>query len=332
MQMNLKKINIDLIRLVATFMVVAIHIYPLSIFNDALDYTFTRILFRCAVPLFFLITGYYILPRALKDIARLKDYTKKIAKIYFLSIMIYLPVNIYNGYFTNFNIIMLLKDIFINGTFYHLWYFPALILGIWVTYLLVNMFNKKTSLIVVFLYLIGIFGDAYYGISVNIPFLKFIYSFIFRIFNYARNGLFMAPIFLYMGYAFKTNSTKLNFKTNTIVCIISLILMLIEGLILKKFSIPKHTSMYIFLIPLMYNLFAILINSNKSNKTIRNLATWIYILHPLFIIIIRLMSKILNIGFIASNNLILFFLVSILTTAFILIFAKIKHILFSNYS
>ena len=42
--------------------------------------------------------------------------------------------NIYMGKFNNISIFSIIKDILINGTLYHLWYFPALILGIWITY------------------------------------------------------------------------------------------------------------------------------------------------------------------------------------------------------
>ena len=93
----MKKRSIDIIRLIATYLVVAIHISPFEKINPAFDLFFTRILGRLAVPLFFMITGYYILSKSLKEIQTLKEYTKKILIIYFISILIYLPINFYTG-------------------------------------------------------------------------------------------------------------------------------------------------------------------------------------------------------------------------------------------
>ena len=87
----MKKLNLDISRLIASLMVVAIHTYPLSSINGTLDYCFTRIICRIAVPIFLMITGYYVLN---KDIDYLKKYTIKILKIYLISILIYNPINI----------------------------------------------------------------------------------------------------------------------------------------------------------------------------------------------------------------------------------------------
>lgn len=58
-------------------MIIAIHVYSLSFINDDIDYIFTRIIFRICVPLFLMITGYFIILKSLKDINILKKYTIK---------------------------------------------------------------------------------------------------------------------------------------------------------------------------------------------------------------------------------------------------------------
>ena len=130
------KMNIDVWRFIVSFLIVAIHISPFDKISPQFDFFFTRILGRIAVPLFLMITGYYILDKSINDIKRIKEYTKKIIKIYLFCIILYIPINIYMGKFANISFIQIIKDIFINGTLYHLWYFPALILGIWITYFL----------------------------------------------------------------------------------------------------------------------------------------------------------------------------------------------------
>ena len=191
-----KKINIDIWRFIVSFLIVAIHISPFAKISPEFDFFFTRILGRIAVPLFLMITGYYILDRVLKDKQVLVDYTKKILKIYLLCILLYLPINIYMGSFKNIDIITILKDFFINGTLYHLWYFPALIVGVWITYYLIQKNGVKIALIItVLLYIIGVFGDSYFGITAMNKITRIIYEFVFNIFDYTRNGLFYAPVF-----------------------------------------------------------------------------------------------------------------------------------------
>ena len=209
-----KKINIDIWRFIVSFLIVAIHISPFTKISPGFDFFFTIILGRIAVPLFLMITGYYILDRALKDKQVLVDYTKKILKIYLLCILLYLPINIYMGSFKNIDIITILKDFFINGTLYHLWYFPALIVGVWITYYLVKKLGRKKTLIAtILLYIIGVFGDSYYGITIMNQITKNIYELIFNIFDYTRNGLFYVPIFICLGHIVKTDTRK-NTKLN----------------------------------------------------------------------------------------------------------------------
>ena len=275
-----------------------------------------------------MITGYYILDRALKDKQVLVDYTKKILKIYLLCILLYLPINIYMGSFKNIDIITILKDFFINGTLYHLWYFPALIVGVWITYYLVKKLGRKKALIAtILLYIIGVFGDSYYGITIMNQITKNIYELIFNIFDYTRNGLFYVPIFICLGHIIKAGTRKTT-KFDLLYALLFFILMSVEGSILHYYNLQRHDSMYLFLLPLMYFLFCYLMDRSKtSNKKIRNIATYIYIFHPLFIVGIRFVSGIIGMDKIfVENNLILYLLVCITTTIFAFLIEKIKEV------
>lgn len=308
----MKKINTDILRLIAAFMVVAIHTYPLSFLSDNIDYLFTRILFRVAVPFFLMITGYFILAK--KDKKVLIEYTKKILVLYIISIVIYLPINVYNGYFHNINLFSLIKDVCLTGTFYHLWYFPATVIGLWVSFFLLNKLSLKKSLIITsVLYLIGIFGDNYYNLISSLPFINSIYKGIFFIFDYPRN-FFLAPIFLIMGYLLKINKSKLTHKK--LLAIIFTITMLIEGLICLKFNLYRHNSMYFSLIPLMYILFSLITENKNTNKDIRSISTYIYIIHPFFIVIMHFVSRFLPF---INNSLVNFLLVASLSLIFAIV-------------
>ena len=321
------KINIDICRFIAALMIVAIHIYPFSSFSEDIDYIITRVIFRIAVPLFLMITGYYILPKALPNKEVIKTYSNKIIKLYVISIIIYIPINIYNGYFYEFNIFSFLKDLFINGTFYHLWYFPALMLGLWITYYLLKKVNLKiVGIIVIILYIIGIFGDNYFGIIKNTDILNTIYKTLFYLFDYTRNGLFYTPIFLYIGYLIYKKKFTINNKHNLLLISLNLLFLIIEGILLYLYKIPKHNSMYFSLIPLSFLLFNFIINNiGSSNKELRNISSWLYILHPLFIAITHFISKLLQINLL-NNSLVNYIIVLILTLGLIFFMKKFKEV------
>lgn len=320
----IKKINLDTYRFLAALMVVAIHISPLVTISSEIDFYFTRVICRVAVPLFLMITGYFILDKALSNKLALISYIKKILHIYILCILLYIPINIYTGSFNNINIINILKDIFINGTMYHLWYFPGLILGLIITYFLIKKILSKAALIATILYILGLIGDSYYGIFSNITFINNIYNIIFSIFDYTRNGVFYMPIFLYLGYAVKKSIFKID--KPVLYSIIFLILMFLEAYLLHTNNHQKHDSMYIFLIPLMICLFTYLVSNNTStNKELRNISTYIYIIHPLVLILVRFSAKTLSIeNIVINNSLILYVLVVIISILISVIYYRVK--------
>ncbi len=326
--MKQTKISMDRFKIITAILIIAIHIAPLSSINENIDFLFTHVICRIGVPFFLMVTGFFVLPKALENRKALVQYTIKIIKIYILCIIIYLPVNIYAKQLIGIGVLGILKKIFIVGTFYHLWYFPALILGIWITYFITKYFGKKKSIIIVFvLYTIGLFGDSYYGIIENITFIENIYQGIFDIFDYTRNGIFYVPMFLYLGYVAKDRKWQMSRKNNIFLILLFFILMIAEGIILRYFDLQRHDSMYIMLIPTMIFIFNFIIQNNQQNsKRLRNIATTIYVIHPMFIIIVRGIAKILHLqNILIDNSLIHYILVVILTVLFSICLEKIKE-------
>ncbi len=111
---------------------------------------------------------------------------------------IYIPISVYSGNMPH-SIMELMKQLLFDGTFYHLWYFPAAIIGC----ILLACLTKKSILAAVYFsiiaYVIGIFGDSYYGIIENVPFLHTLYNGIFLVSSYTRNGIFFAQFIFCLG-------------------------------------------------------------------------------------------------------------------------------------
>ena len=64
---------------------------------------------------------------------------------------------------------------------------------------LVRGLGKWAWLPAVLLYLVGLLGDSWYGLTAALPPLRAAYEGMFLCFDYTRNGLFSAPIFLLLG-------------------------------------------------------------------------------------------------------------------------------------
>ena len=126
--------GLDRFKFIAAFLVVAIHTSPLSSFSANADFLLTRVLARTAVPFFLMVTGYFLLPQYLfeksMDRRPLLRFLKKTVLLYGIAILLYLPVNIYAGHFQGAGIGELIRKVLFDGTFYHLWYLPAVLLGV----------------------------------------------------------------------------------------------------------------------------------------------------------------------------------------------------------
>ncbi|WP_201774939.1 serine racemase VanT catalytic subunit [Clostridium aceticum] len=282
--------GIDYFRFIAAILVIAIHTFPLLSVNTGADLILTRIIGRVAVPFFFMTTGFFVFSSYDEGSFSYKNFSLKIAKLYSVSILLYLPLNLYAGHFSGKYVgASILRNIFFNGTFYHLWYFPAIIIGAGVFLLLLKHCKIHTAIIVaLLLYLIGVFGDSYYGIANEIPLLRSFYDILFFFFDYTRNGLFFSPIYLFLGALFSKTPQRHSFKTSMVGLLLSLSVLIVEGLLLHHFSAPRHDSMYIALLPSMYFLFQMLLLwKGRSQKSLRRIAMLIYVIHPWCIVLIR---------------------------------------------
>ncbi len=167
-----------------------------------------------------------------------------------MSIVIYLPLNIYKGDFANhLTLWQVIKAIVCNGTFYHLWYLPAMILGMSIVYGLWKKCSKRWVLIICsVLYSIGLFGDSYFGFIQGVPIVNDFYKNLFLVFDYTRNGIFFAPLFIAIGMSL-TRVKQKSMKKDWAFLLVSGTLFLIEVLSLKNYGMQRHDSMTIFLVP-----------------------------------------------------------------------------------
>ncbi len=312
--------GIDCFKMTAALLVVAIHTSPLACFGGSADFVLTRILARVAVPFFFMVTGYFLLPQylfgSIKDSRPLRRFLKRITFFYFAATLLYLPIGIYAGHWKDIGLLGIIRMLAFDGTFYHLWYFPACITGVLTVLFFGRGFSFQIAAVFFLLfYSIGLLGDSYYGLIANLPVLSAFYEAMFSIFSYTRNGIFYAPIFLIMG-AWLAKGPVVQKRAGLYTGFaVSMAAMLAEGLMLHEFKLQRHDSMYIALIPCMFYLFQIILSWNfKPHRALRTISLWIYLIHPFVIVLVRGGAKAVHLEeLFIENSVIHFFAVCVVS-------------------
>ena len=281
--------GIDRFRLVAMVLVVAIHTAPLASLSETLDFFVTYCAGRLAVPFFLMTSGYFLFSGGAKNLPRAAG---KLMRTYAGATMLYLPVILYAGLYprTPAEAVRLLL---FDGSYYHLWYFPAAALGLLLLYPLVRRGRWRTAAALAgALYLIGLFGDSYYGLAAGNPAAKAGYDVLFSLSTYTRNGLFYTPLFLLLGgyHARRKPAPQGRYAQGFA---LSLLLLLLERGLSYYFGWQRHNSMYLLLPVAAYFLFGLLRTAGgRAPSHAGELSLLCYILHPLGILAVRAVTKV----------------------------------------
>ena len=326
MRKNPKYPALDNFRLAAAFLVVAIHTSPLANWSETADFWLTRILARVVVPFFLMVSGYFLAGSGWRK-DKIVRFLSKTSLLYLVSVLLYLPLNIYAGLP---GIGEDLKRLLFDGTFYHLWYLPAALVGCIIACGLSRLGLRTALPIAAVLYLVGLGGDSYYGIVSVLPPVRAVYEGIFYVSSYTRNGIFLAPLFFLLGAA--AHKWKADGRVSCAGFILSLAAMSAEGFILHHMGVQRHDSMYLSLPVCMLFLFSFLLDRNSGeNKTARSVSALVYILHPWMIVCVRAGAKITNLeGLFIQNQAVHFIAVSVLSFAVSAVLAGIRPSLKAN--
>ena len=94
--------------------------------------------------------------------------------------------------------------------------------------------------------------------------------------------------------------------------VLSSLFMLLEGWITYSLNLQKHNSMYLFLLPVMYFLFQLLLNiSGRVPAWIRGGSMMLYIIHPAVIIVVRGIAKVTRLTKILVDNTFIQYILSV---------------------
>lgn len=294
--MSGRRSALDICRVPAALLVAAIHCSPLLSYSAGADFVLTRVAARVAVPFFFMLTGYFVLG----DVGKLASALKKTALVYLAAMLLYLPLNIYSGQLPG------LRELLLDGTFYHLWYFPAVLTGLVIAWGLSKL--RGGVWLAAALYLLGLPGDSWFGLVRSLPWLAGVYEAI----GYTRNGLFFAPLFLLMG-----SRARPGRGAEGLALAAAFAAMLAEALVLRRLGWQKHDSMYIMLPCVMYFLFRLLLGlRGAAPGWCADFSLLFYLLHPWCIVLVRGFARLAGLwGLLVENSLGHYLAVCALTAA-----------------
>ncbi len=310
--------GLDWFRIPAALLVIAIHTGPLASLTETGDFFLTRVLGRVAVPFFLMVTGYFLQDRWMEGWRGIRGSWNKTALLYAGATVLYLPLMLYKGDFARENVLWEeLRDVVFNGTFYHLWYFPALLLGLPLTMALVRALGERRALWAAgVLYLAGVLGDSWYGLTVQVPALKGVYDQLFFLFDYTRNGLFLVPLFLLLGSTLAGRKRRMSPGRAAVGLALAFVLMTLEAFWLRSMDWLRHDSMYLTLPLVMVCLFALLSGWKvEGGKGLAQLALALYVIHPWSIVLIRGGAKALRLSWLLVDCSPVFYLAVCLLSA-----------------
>ena len=280
-----RNISLDILKLIMAVMVVALHSDFLSAIDPLLGYATTNGLFRLAVPTFLLINGFYFHKIAIGR--GYSDWFKKVFYLYVFWMLFYVYFWFRPADFTPFEIAKLVKTFLIG--YHHLWYVSGL-LGAALLFVLLKRFSDRVLLML---------GLSFFAVGVFIQYAGNYHIvdnyFIDKLFNKHwahRNFLFLSFPFFLAGYFISKHDLKdkVSLSTSLFFAFVGLGLLIAESIF--NYFQPRmdggldNLFSLIFLCPALFLVFQKL-SFTGSSKFVALLASSIYFIHPLILIILK---------------------------------------------
>ena len=289
--------GLDLFKFIMAVFVVILHAHPMQDISYNWDYAVSYGT-RMRVPFFFMVSG-FLLYRKMNldalDMPKIKKYLGHVFRLYAIWTVIYLPIVVY-GMLKSENsiyheVLVFMRNTIMSGSYMHLWYLQAMMVAaILVSGLLYFKISaRKICLITGALYAVALLGIAYYGIfDYFFPEGSLVYSFFHlmkKVFVTPRDGLFLAPIFFFLGAYFSRFNVVI--KYNKIVILGLFVCLMLEVMLGSFYGFNGRGDVYIMSLPLTVCLFLYAKNLTLDDSPIwlylRKQSMHIFYIHPWFL-------------------------------------------------
>ena len=296
--------GIDIVKFIMALFVVILHTHPFEGINEILNIFTADVMGRVAVPFFFVATGFLLEKqivtgkRASGEI--LKHYLFKVLKLYCIWTVVYLPFIIYDKFIDSdgsflYGLFTMVRDFFFVGSYAHLWYLPATVVGVVVVWFFRRYLgNGKTAVLLFLLFLAGLLTQSYFGLLAGVldadGILWKLMKIIKKIMVTCRNGVFFGGLFIYMGTRIAGRNRKTENWKPALGFIVSLLLFAGEVMYLPKIEFVREKDMYLMLVPAAFFLMelAVRIEIKRETAFFRKMSMNIYFIHLIFKSIYRM--------------------------------------------
>ena len=303
--------NLDLFRFISSIMIIILHVRPFFAVSAEADMAINNIIGRICVPFFFLISGYFAAKQEQKKPDYIRSYIRSMIPVYLLWSAVYLPWSLslaapyiqqVSGLLCTIglptaiqNLLLLLLvplavivALLYSGVYYHLWYFPALLLSMLVLRWWKRKYSLRGLLTVSFVLLLFGATETYYGFCGQ--FFQSLLHYYYAVFFTTRNFLFFALFYVTLGYWMGKQE-----QPASSLCFLKLLLSIAalvgEGMLLQTTQ-RLDSNILLACVPLVYYLFSCLLYTNihvpqLSEIPFRAISKYYYLVHPLMILFVH---------------------------------------------
>lgn len=204
-QINGKRINsLDIARTICACLVVGVHANLLYDFCEPAGDVVVRVFGRFAVPFFASVTGYFFMKAQEAGKRVFLSNFLSLVRYYLVFSLIYVVWGVVRHEFSGMGsgeiLVTIVKRFLFYGIYYHLWFFPCMIVSVVVMYTAFRMkLVKLTAALSAIVCLGGIFTYTWYGTGVRIfPVLERLMQWFD--FDYLRRFAAVTIPFSFLGY------------------------------------------------------------------------------------------------------------------------------------
>lgn len=303
--------NLDLFRFLSSIIIIVLHARPFFTVSYEIDMAINNIIGRICVPFFFFISGYFAAKQEQKKPDYIRSYIRSMIQVYLLWSAVYLPWSLslaapyiqqVSGLLCTIglptaiqNLLLLLLvplavivALLYSGVYYHLWYFPALLLSMLVLRWWKRKYSLRGLLTVSFVLLLFGATETYYGFCGQ--FFQSLLHYYYAVFFTTRNFLFFALFYVTLGYWMGKQE-----QPASSLCFLKLLLSIAalvgEGMLLQTTQ-RLDSNILLACVPLVYYLFSCLLYTNihvpqLSEIPFRAISKYYYLVHPLMILFVH---------------------------------------------
>lgn len=149
--------GLDILKFIMALLVVAIHseaVNDISVVNEV-----TLPLINCAVPVFFVISAYLVFRKIrteeISPNRSLVHFTKRLILLYTFWMVVQMPLVLHTRHYWEMDFVEFvhnfLLDITLRSTFHGAWFLSALVVGVWMIYIVSKVAGDKVIWIIPFL-------------------------------------------------------------------------------------------------------------------------------------------------------------------------------------